>query len=67
MNVYGCQIWFYNIKYVNKSYTAWRTVIWRIWKIDYRTHNKLLHDINDCIPIDITLEKKGALSSYGAS
>ena len=45
MNVYGCQIWSYNIKYVNKYYTAWRKAIRRIWKIDYRTHNKLLHDI----------------------
>ena len=58
MNVYGCQIWSYNIKYVNKLYTAWRKAIRRIWEIDYRTHNKLLHGINDCIPIDITLEKR---------
>ena len=64
MNVYGCQIWSYNIKYVNKYYTAWKKAIRRIWKIDYRTHNKLLHGINDCIPIDITLEKR-CISSYG--
>ena len=30
------------------------------------THNKLFHHINDCIPINVTLEK-GALSSYGTS
>ena len=61
MNVYGCQIWFYNIKYVNKillSYTAWKKAIRKIWKFDYKTRNKLLHGINDCIPINITLDKK---------
>ena len=30
MNAYGCQIWSYNIKYVNKYYTAWRKAIRRI-------------------------------------
>ena len=41
MIVYDCQYWSYNIKYVNKYDSEWRKTIRRIWKIDYRTYNKL--------------------------
>ena len=37
---------------------AWRKAIRRIWKLPYRTHNNLLHLINLCLPIDVTLEKR---------
>ena len=46
------------MKYVNKYYAAWKKAIRRIWKIDYRTHHKLLHGINDCILIDVILETR---------
>ena len=36
---------------------AWRKAIRRIWKLPYRTHDNLLHLINLCLPIDVTLEK----------
>ena len=37
---------------------AWRKAIRRIWKLPYRTHNNLLHLINLCLSIDVTLEKR---------
>ena len=30
----------------------------RIWKLESRTHNNLLHIVNQCMPIDIQLEKR---------
>ena len=58
MNVYGSQIWAINKTHLNKFYVAWRKAIRRIWKLPYRTHNKLLHLINPCLPIDVTLENR---------
>ena len=58
MNVYGSQIWTLKKNYLNKFYVAWRKAIRRIWKLPYRTHNNLLHLINLCLPIDVTLEKR---------
>ncbi len=59
MNVYGCQLWQYNKhKCLEPLFVAWRKTIRRIWKINYRTHNNLLHHINNCLPIDIQLEKR---------
>ena len=43
---------------LNNFYVAWRKAIRRIWKLPYRTHNNLLHSINLCLPIDVTLEKR---------
>ena len=56
MNAYGSQIWAFNKNCLNKFYVAWRKAIRRIWKLPYRTHNNLLHLINLCLPIDVTLD-----------
>ena len=59
MNVYGSQLWCFNDhKSINRFYVAWRKTIRRIWHIDKRTHNSLLHTINNCLPIDLLLEKR---------
>ena len=58
MNVYGNQICSFKMTCLNKCYVAWRKAIRRIWKLLYRTHNNLLHLINLCLPIDVTLEKR---------
>lgn len=59
MNIYGSQMWQYNDKkHLKTFYTAWRKNIRRIWDVNPRTHNTLLHHINDCLPIDILLEKR---------
>ena len=39
-------------------YVAWRKCVRRIWKLNYRTRCELLHHINECLPIDILLEKR---------
>ena len=47
MNVYGSQLGSYNdFRAVERFYTAWRKTIRRIWRIDKRTHNLLIHAIN---------------------
>ena len=60
MNIkfYVFQIWPYSKKCPSKFYISQRKAILRLWKIPYRTHNKLIHIINNCMPIDITLEKR---------
>ena len=59
MNVYGSQLWSYNdFRAVERFYTAWRKTIRRIWRIDKRTHNLLIHAINNCLPISLLLEKR---------
>ena len=58
MNLYSCQTWrFNNKKHLKAIYVTWRKCIRRIWKINSKTHNDLLHYINNCLPIYILLEK----------
>ena len=64
MNVYGSQIWAFNKTYFYKLDVAWRKAIRRIWKLPYRTHNNLLHFINLCLPIDVTLELRTQNSEF---
>ena len=58
MNIYGCETWRYNSNYVDTFYTTWRKAIRQVWKIPYRTHNKLVHLINKSCSINTVLEKK---------
>ena len=58
MNIYGCQTWRYNSNYLDKFYTTWRKAVLRVWKIPYRTHNKLVHLINKSCSINTVLEKR---------
>ena len=58
MNIYGCQTWRYNSNYFYKFYTTWRKAVRRVWKIPYRTHNKLVHLINKSCSINTVLEKR---------
>ena len=44
--------------YVDKFYTTWRKAIRRVWKIPYRTHNKLVHLINKSCSINTVSEKR---------
>ena len=58
MNLYSCQTWrFNNKKHLKAIHVAWRKCIRRIWKLNSKTHNDLLHHINNCLPIEILLEK----------
>ena len=47
-----------NNNYLKAIHIAWRKCICRIWKINSKTHNYLLHHINNCLSIDILLEKR---------
>ena len=59
MNVYGSQLLCFNEhKSIIRFYVVWRKTIRRIWHIDKRTHNSFLHTINNCLPIDMLLEKR---------
>ena len=60
MNVYGSQLGVIMIleHAVERFHTAWRKTIRRIWRIDKRTHNLLIHAINNYLPISLLLEKK---------
>ena len=47
------------IRIVQANFTlSWGKAIRRLWKIPYRTHNKFIYNINKCMPIDTTLEKR---------
>ena len=58
MNVYGSQLWHLNNKSIERFYVAWRKTIRRIWRLDNRTHNALSNLINDCLPVNLMLEKR---------
>ena len=46
MNLYSCQTWrFNNKKQLKAIHVAWRKCIRRIWKLNSKTHNDLLHHI----------------------
>ena len=69
MNVYGCQLWKFNGKHIykyhiNTFFTALRKAIQRIWKIPFRSHNKLVHLINGSHDISIILEKRCVKQSW---
>ena len=59
MNLYSCQTWrFNNKKQLKAIHVAWRKCVRRIWKLNSKTHNDLLHHINNCLSIEILLEKR---------
>ena len=49
------ELWF---KLFSTFYTVWRKAIRAIWKLSFRTHCNLLHNINDTLPIDVMLEQR---------
>ena len=52
MNLYNCQMWrFNNEKHLEVIHVAWVKCIRRIWNINSKTHQILLHNINSCLPI----------------
>ena len=52
-------LWRYNNhNNIERICIAWRIAIQRLWKIPYRTHNALVHLINECNLISIILEKR---------
>ena len=48
---------FNNNKHLKAIHAAWRKCIRLIWKLNSKTHNDLLHHINNWLSIAILLEK----------
>ena len=46
---------------VKLYYSALRKVIRKAWCLPFTTHCRFLHTINNSLPIDVQLEKKGCL------
>ena len=59
MNIYGSTLWRYkNHSNIDNFCVLWRKTVRRLWKTPYRTHNSLVHLINNCDSMDCILEKR---------
>ena len=63
-DAYGCQLWNFESREVHNFYVAWRKVVRKLWRLPYITHCNLLHTINNLLPIQISLEKRGVKSIW---
>ena len=53
MHMYGCELWDLSSNYIEKFKTAWRKVKRRIWRLKYRAHNAIMHNISNNIYFQI--------------
>ena len=53
MHMYGCELWDLNRNYVKDFKVAWRKIKRRIWKLPYRTHNAIVHNLSYNIDFQI--------------
>ena len=53
MHMYGCELWDLNRDYVKDFKVAWRKIKCRIWKLPYRTHNAIVHNLSYNIDFQI--------------
>ena len=63
-DAYGRQLWNFESREVHNLYVAWRKVVRKLWRLPYITHCNLLHTINNSLPIQISLEKRGVKSIW---
>ena len=63
-DAYGCQLWNFESREVHNFYVAWRKLVCILWCLPYITHCNLLHTINNSLPIQIALEKRGIQSIW---
>ena len=63
-DAYGCQQWNFESREGHIFYVAWRKVVRKLWRLPYITHCNLLHTINNSLPIQILLEKRGIKSIW---
>ena len=58
MNIYGSSLWRYNNhSTIDNFCVSWRKIVRRLWKTPFRTHNRLVHLINNCGSISSMLER----------
>ena len=53
MHMYGCELWDLNRNYVKDFKVAWRKIKRRVWKIPYRTHSAIVHNLSYNIDFQI--------------
>ena len=53
MYMYGCELWDLYRNYVKDFKVAWRKIKRRIWKLPYRTHNAIVHNLSYNIDFQI--------------
>ena len=55
--MYGCELWDLNRNYVKDFKVEWRKIKRRIWKLPYRTHNAIVHNLSYNIDFQIDTRK----------
>lgn len=58
MSLYGCVIWDLNDRAIELFYTAWRKAVRRVLGLHPMTHSRLLADILEYYPIELTLKRR---------
>ena len=53
MHIYGCELWDLNRNYVKNFKVAWHEIKRRIWKLPYRTHNAIVHNLSYNLDLQI--------------
>ena len=56
MHMYGCELWDLNCNYIKDFKVAWRKIKRRIWRLPYRAHNAIVHQLS--YDIDHQLETR---------
>ena len=46
MHMYGCELWNLNRSYFKDFKVAWRKIKRPIWRLRYRTHNAIVHNLS---------------------
>ena len=54
--MYGCELWDLNCNYIKDFKVAWRKIKRRIWRLPYRAHNTVVHQLS--YDIDHQLETR---------
>ena len=58
MSLYGCQLWDVSGNDIKIFYVAWRKSIRMLFKLPYKTHCNILHEICCDVPIDFQVHKR---------
>ena len=64
MDLYGSQLWNYGTGCPETFYVAWRKVTRLIWKLPFRTHCNLLHNIVIIVILLNSYSKNGVLNFF---
>ena len=54
IHMYGCELWYLNCNYVTDFKVEWRKIKRRIWRLSYRVHNVIVHNLSYDIDLLLT-------------